>query len=206
MKKGLFLVLEGIDGCGKTTQRARLAASLRAAGHDVYETAEPTESDAGKRLRAALGGKIAASAAELAALFTLDRIGHNREIAAALAAGKTVLCDRYYYSTLAYQGRLCDFGWVYHMNCKCPDIRHPDLCVFLDISPAAAMARIGARGGEREIFDREETLAAVREAFLASFEVIGDPVAIVDAGGTPDEVAARVWAAVLSAERKSTTK
>ena len=198
--KAVFIVLEGIDGCGKSTQIARLSASLAARGRNVAVTAEPTNSPAGKRLRAALSGKEPVSDSELALLFTYDRLGHNLApdgIKALLASGKDVISDRYYYSTLAYQGSVTDFEWVRAMNCDCPDIRRPDLCVFLDLSPDAALARIGARGEKTEIFEKRDTLTLVRNTFFSVFDRLSDRVAVVDAEGTPDEVAARVLAAVL---------
>ena len=82
------------------------------------------------------------------------------------------------------------------MNCECPDIRHPDLCIFLDLSPKAALARITARGEATEIYEKEETLTLFRATFMRIFETLGDPVAIVDASGSVQEVADAVIAAV----------
>lgn len=199
MSGGKFIVFEGIDGCGKSTQVKRLAKALAASGRRVSVTAEPTDSPTGRLLRAALSGSDPRTPSEMAALFTLDRIGHNLApggIAEALDGGTDVLCDRYYYSSLAYQGSLCDYEWVKHMNTACPDIRHPDLCVFLDISPAESLARVSARGGKREIYETEESLRLFRDTFFRVFSSLPDRVAIVDAAGTPDAVAERVLAAV----------
>ena len=82
------------------------------------------------------------------------------------------------------------------MNVGCPAIRRPDLCIFLDISPKEALSRIGKRGEAKEIYEKEETLTLFRETFLHVFASLGDNVAIVDASGDADEVAARVLAAV----------
>jgi len=199
MSNAKFIVLEGIDGCGKTTQHRLLCEALRARGRAVLSTAEPTDSATGKMLRAALSGKEPRTAAEMAALFTLDRIHHNVAedgICVALAEGCDVVSDRYYYSSLAYQGSLTDYEWVRRMNCDCPEIRRPDLCIFLDISPRVALNRIGGRGEAREIYEKEETLASVRATFLRVFETLDDRVVIVDASADPETVAARVWQAV----------
>ena len=107
-----------------------------------------------------------------------------------------MICDRYYYSSLAYQGSLCDYDWVRRMNCDCPDIRHPDLCVFLDLSPKAALARIAARGEATEIYEKEETLSLFRKTFMRVFDSLPDRVAIIDAAGSAKEVAERVLDAV----------
>ena len=189
MSRGAFIVFEGIDGAGKSTQITRLAEWMRADGRTVHLTAEPTSSETGKALRAALSGTTPRTAAEMAAPFTLDRIGHNSEINALLDKGIDVVCDRYYYSSLAYQGSICDYEWVRHMNCECPDIRKPDLCIFLDLSPDAALARIASRGESAEIYETKDTLERVRNTFLGVFDSLPDRVRIIDASGTPDEVA-----------------
>ena len=198
MATGKFIVFEGIDGAGKSTQIAKLKESLAARGRDVLITAEPTDGVTGKMLRAALSGKEERTPYEMAALFVLDRIYHNKEIAAALAQGKDVICDRYYYSSLAYQGSICDFEWVRHMNYECAEIRHPDLCVFLDLSPKAALSRIAARGEAKEIYEKEETLSLFRDTFFKVFSTLCDKVAVVDAAGSAEEVAADVLLAVDS--------
>ncbi|MBE6555304.1 MAG: dTMP kinase [Ruminococcaceae bacterium] len=199
MSRPLFIVFEGIDGCGKTTQLTRLADALKQKGRQVMTTAEPTDSTTGKLLRAALSGNDPRTPTEMAALFTLDRIHHNvsqNGIAATLRAGTDVISDRYYYSSLAYQGSLCDYDWVRRMNLNCPDIRKPDLCIFLDISPDTALARIGKRGEAKEIYEKKETLSLFRETFLRVFASLDDRVEVIDAEGTPDEIATRVMAAV----------
>ena len=196
MTKGRFIVFEGIDGAGKSTQIALLRESLEKMGYTVHHTAEPTDLDTGKMLRAALAGKEYRSACEMATLFTLDRIAHNKEIGKALDAGEIVICDRYYYSSLAYQGSLCDYEWVKHMNVGCDEIRRPDLCVFLDLSPKDAIARISARGEATEIYEKEETLSLFRDTFHRVFASLEDKVAIVNAAPAPAEIAAEVLAAV----------
>ena len=193
---GKFIVFEGIDGAGKSTQITHLCRALEKMGRRVVTTAEPTDTDTGRMLRAALSGAVPRSGAEMAALFVLDRIGHSAEITRLLESGFDVICDRYYYSSLAYQGSLCDYEWVRHMNCACPDIRHPDLCVFLDLSPKAALERIRARGEAAEIYEKEEILTRFRNTFLHVFDTLGDKVAVIDAAPAPEKVAESVLAAV----------
>ena len=119
MFRPLFIVFEGIDGCGKSTQLNLLCERLAAMGRTPLPTAEPTDSATGKLLRAALSGEDPRTVAEMAALFTLDRIHHNRAengIESWLSKGFDVISDRYYYSSLAYQGSLTDYEWVRRMN------------------------------------------------------------------------------------------
>ena len=199
MTKPLFIVFEGIDGCGKSTQLKMLCDKLASLKRKPLPTAEPTDTATGKMLRAALSGNDPRTAAEMAALFVLDRIHHNKGkggIDEQLENGFDVISDRYYYSSLAYQGSLTDYEWVRRMNCDCPEIRKPDLCIFLDMSPKAALARIGKRGEAKEIYEKEETLTLFRETFMKVFRSLDDRVAVINAEGTPEEVAARVFAAV----------
>lgn len=201
-QRGRFIVFEGIDGAGKTTQIERLAQTLRAEGRRVLVTAEPTASVTGGLLRDALGGIAQRSAGEMAALFVLDRIFHNVNpvtgIEKMLADGIDVICDRYYYSSLAYQGSETDFDWVADMNLNCPEIRRPDLCLFLDLTPTQSLSRISAGRVSREIYEDEQRLEAVRNKFYHVFELLRgrDRICIIDASGDIEQVAAQVLTAV----------
>lgn len=193
-ERGRFIVFEGIDGAGKTTQIELLTARLQRAGRRVYRTAEPTESVTGGLLRDALAGVSKRTACEMAALFTIDRVFHNvnpvNGIEKMLAEGIDVICDRYYYSSLAYQGSETDAGWVRDMNINCPEIRRPDICVFLDLTPAQSMERINRNRVTHEIYENEERLERVRRQFMTAFDALRDTdrIAIVNAARTPEEV------------------
>ena len=199
----MFIVFEGIDGAGKTTQINLLADALRAKGYDPYVTAEPTGMQTGKEIRRVLSGAVSKTPTQVAAMFVQDRIDHNVDpeqgIEAMLAAGKAVICDRYYYSSLAYQGSLTDFDWVMAANCTCPEIRHPDLCIFLDLSPEESMKRITKGRTSTEIYEKAETLATFRARYMEVFEKLsaqGEKIAIIDASGTIQEAAEAIWDAV----------
>lgn len=206
MKQGRLIVFEGIDGAGKTTQINLLEQHLRKSGKQVYRTAEPTESVTGGLLRDALGGVTRRSACELAALFTLDRIFHNvnpvNGIGKLLAQGVDVLCDRYYYSSLAYQGSETDAEWVRSMNLCCPEIRRPDLCIFLDLTPEQSMERILHGRITQEIYETEERLAAVRNQFYRVIESLKgrDRIAIVNAARPIEEIHAEICKLVEEGE------
>ena len=195
MEKGRFIVIEGIDGAGKTTQIELLAKKLRDGGRTVEITAEPTASVSGGLLRDALGGIVERTPSEMAALFVLDRIFHNvnkNGIIAMLDKGIDVICDRYYYSSMAYQGSLTDFEWVKAMNINCPEITKPDLCIFLDLSPKESLARIGKGRAKTEIYETEDTLNAVRQKFFDVFKSLEgrDNIAVIDATGDSIEALA----------------
>lgn len=202
MSKGRFIVIEGIDGAGKTTQIELLANRLREQGRVVHVTAEPTASVSGGLLRDALGGIANRTACEMAALFVLDRIFHNvnpNGINAMLEKGIDVICDRYYYSSLAYQGSETDFEWVKSMNLDCPEIRTPDLCIFLDLSPEESLKRISKGRTSTELYERLDTLVSVRNRFFEVFELLSDRdnIKVIDTTGDGiEEVAKKIASAV----------
>ncbi len=200
--RGRLIVFEGIDGAGKTTQIELLEKALRETGRPVFRTAEPTESVTGGLLRDALGGVSKRSAGEMAALFVLDRIFHNvnpvNGIEKMLADGVDVICDRYYYSSLAYQGSETDFDWVRDMNLNCPEIRRPDLCIFLDLTPEQSMERINRGRVTHEIYESVERLTRVREQFYRVFDSLAgsDRIAVVNAARPIEEIHAEILSLV----------
>lgn len=204
MNKGLFIVFEGIDGAGKSTQAKLLASALESEGKKVYMTAEPTELPSGKALREVLGGKVKKTPCEIALMFAEDRVAHNTDselgIEKMLSEGAYIICDRYYYSSLAYQGSEVDYDWVKALNTRCPDIRHPDLCIFLDLSPTESMKRISIGRDSTEIYENEETLSTVRNTFMKVLEDMKkeDKIAIIDASGDIESIASAILSAVKS--------
>ena len=197
-KRGKLIVFEGIDGAGKTTQIELLSRALAEQGRRVFRTAEPTESVTGGLLRDALAGITMRTACEMAALFTLDRIFHNvnpaNGIERMLRDGVDVICDRYYYSSIAYQGSETDSTWVRDMNLRCPEIRKPDVCFFLDLTPAQSMARINRGRVTQEIYENEEKLEQVRQKFYKAFEDLGasEQIEIIDAFRSVEEIHAEI--------------
>lgn len=201
----LFIVFDGMDGTGKTTQMRLLCERLNSLGMETVLTAEPSTSPDGQALRRALSGKEPANNSRMAALFLLDRIGHNAEIAEWLAEGKTVISDRYYYASMAYQGQGDNFEWVADMNLNCPHIRKPDGAILLDMEPEDSMARIraGRTADEMEIYETVAQQEKIRARFARVTEYLKDRdlIITVNAAGTVEKVAERVWAAYEAIER-----
>jgi dTMP kinase len=192
---GSFLVLEGIDGCGKSTQAARLVAALRAAGHEVVATSEPYAGGTwGPRIRAMARSGEPLPAAEELAWFVAQRREHVAEVVApALSAGRVVVSDRYYLSTVAYQGaRGLDAETILRESEA--EFPTPDLALVLEIKVAAGLGRLPGRDGPAEpVFEQRERL----DRAAAIFATLERPwIAHVDARGTPDAVHARVRAVV----------
>jgi dTMP kinase len=189
---GFLLALEGIDGAGKSVQAQAVGAALAARGHAVVLTHEPTRGPWGQLLReSATRGRLA-PAEELEA-FLKDREQHVRElIRPALAAGRIVITDRYYFSTVAYQGaRGFDPAELLRRNeAFAPE---PDLLVLLDLDPAAGRSRIGRRDGRTNEFEHLAELERVRRIFLA----LDKPYLLrLDATRPPAELTAEILAAV----------
>lgn len=198
MQKGKFIVFEGLDGSGKGTQIQLLTEEMRKRGRIVYQTAEPTSSSTGGMIRDALGGFVSRDAYELSALFLTDRIFHNvnlkNGIAQFLEKGIDVVCDRYYYSSFAYQGTDADLDWVMEMNLGCREIRRPDLCIFLDEDIDSCDERIEKNRLEREIYENKEAQTRIRRRFYEVFEKLKDSenIRIVDAARSIAEVSADI--------------
>jgi dTMP kinase len=190
LARGLLVALEGIDGTGKSTQARRLAGLLAEQGYAVTLLREPTMSPWGRRIReaAAAGDGVLAPVQQLD-LFLLDR---RYDVAAhirpALAAHQLVLMDRYYFSTIAYQGALgIDPEDIRRLNEAFAPT--PDLVLLLLIPPAQALARIHqARGQADNVFEREDYLTKVDRIYRS---LIGPRVHCVDAG-QPIEVVTAV--------------
>jgi dTMP kinase len=188
---GRFIVFEGPEGAGKTTQIQRLADALREGGVEIVTTREPGGTAIGERIRALLLDRdVNLSPVAEALLMNGARDAHVREvIEPSLAAGKTVLCDRFSMSTRAYQGGGggVDDGWLAALEehvCR----RRPDLTILLDLDPGLGMARANARGTA----DRFEAKgAAYHERVATAFRsaCAGDANCVsVDANGDVDKV------------------
>jgi dTMP kinase len=166
-RRGRFVVLEGLDGAGTTTQAARLAESLRRAGHRVVLTREPSDGPLGVVLRQALQGRLPTglSDAALALLFAADRLDHlATTVEPGVDAGAVVVSDRYVLSSFAYQGRVLDRKWVEALNAHA---WAPDLTLFLEVRPRVAATRRRLRGGKKERFDDARTQGGVARAYDA---------------------------------------
>jgi len=157
----MFIVFEGIDGCGKSTQAKMLAEWLENRGIQTHLTAEPTKTKLGGLIREILSGKEEIDPNALALLFTADRYEHlATDILPALSDGKTVICERYYYSTIAYQAAQgVDRTWLFEIN---KYALNPDLAVFLDVKPKTAMTRKEGK----EIFEERVFLEKVYGEYL----------------------------------------
>lgn len=193
--KGKFIVFEGIDGSGKSTQMKFLADRLQERGIKVRLTLEPTYGLVGDTLHRILSGEIKADPKVTAALFVADRLDHltNSQdgVLKSLDRGEIVICDRYYFSSYAYQSTEVPSEWVFDANRLCAETLKPDATVFIDISPQTAMERINANRESVEIYETEEKLTKIRKSYFDAFEKMKDTenVVVVNGERTVEEIA-----------------
>ena len=189
---GVLVNLEGIDGCGKSTQSKLLREKLEEKGEKVLILKEPTKRPHGQKLWDVLHGKRKATNEEILELFVLDRIQHVEEkIQPALDDGTVILMDRYYYSSMAYQvaGGI-DVEEIREKHAFAPK---PDIVLIFDLPVSIALERVKGHSDADE-FEKEEHLEKVRVAYL---DLENDPlVRIVDATRTPEGIFGDVWKSV----------
>jgi dTMP kinase len=190
------LALEGVDGSGKTTQAHLLANELRRRGREVVLTQEPTAFPTGEKLRRYLAGPIRyMSPAEELALFLEDRREHvTKEINPALAAGLVVITDRYYYSSVAYQGALgLDPAMILAANEAFAP--RPQAIFILALSAEQALARLSQNPGrQRQVSEGQDYLERVAAIYAS---LTGPRIYRVDAARPPEVVYAALLAITL---------
>ncbi len=193
--KGTLVVIEGIDGAGKSTQARMLFKKLAEAGYPVAYFREPTRGRWGKKIKLLAKKSDALSPKEELELFVKDRKEDiERNLKPALARGKVVILDRYYFSTIAYQGaKGVSPSWIRRLNEKFA-IR-PDLVFILDIDPRQGLERIRVRKKKDLLFEREDYLAKVRNIFR---RFRGRGFIHLDAARSPGEVHNEIASRVLS--------
>ncbi len=202
-KRGRFVVLEGIDGAGTTTQVARLADHLRAQRQAVRTTCEPSDGPIGTLVRQVLTGRIvvpggrAPAWATMALLFAADRMDHvETEIEPFVASGGTLVSDRYDASSLAYQSVMSGGGaqaaveWIRSINRYA---LRPDLTIVLEVTPELAAARREARGEAAQLYEQNE----VQRALAAFYKELprylpNDRIVSIEASASIDDVHGRV--------------
>ncbi len=200
-----FLVLEGLDGAGTTTQTAMLVDALRGRGETALSTREPSDGPIGVMIRQMLGRRIVGRSGgpidreTLALLFAADRVDHvTNEIAPALEQGTWVVSDRYYPSSLAYQGDIdgddsFDFGWVDALNSRA---LRPDLTFYLDVPVDVCLGRLGDRG-HRDIYETRDKLERLHGRYRQVVEALiarGERIVTVDGTMTATAVHAAILA------------
>jgi dTMP kinase len=199
--KGCFICVEGLDGCGKTTQTKLLVRKLRKMGYAAVYTAEPSSGKIGRFIQKYClhGGKRVSAIVE-ALLFAADRFEHVRnEIVPALSEGKVVVSDRYVYSSLAYQGAAgLDLKWIKEIN---QHAMRPDLAIFVDVKPDIAIKRLKSKKSVMEDLETQKKVRSVYLDFVKSGELVK-----IDGNKSKAEVAEDILKFVLNFLEKSKLK
>jgi len=197
---GQLIVIEGLDGAGTTTQSQRLVRHLRGRGKQAHATREPSDGPVGVLIREMLRGGHALPGQQISQntfglLFAADRMDHlQREVEPRIAAGAIVVSDRWYHSSLAYQGTGADRDWIAQLNARA---RRPDLTVFLKVRPEVAAARRVAAGRVAELFEdlkMQEDVDAGYKATLSELAAAGESIEILDGEASADDVFERLVA------------
>jgi dTMP kinase len=209
---GLFVVVEGIDGCGSSTQTQLLAKAIESRGAQVVLTCEPSKGPIGSLIRQVLERRLLVPDGSgprrfdwstMALLFAADRTDHlDATVLPALRAGSVVISDRYDLSSLAYQSLTAPGGsdpipWIRALNAHA---LRPDVTVVIDVPAELAEVRRRARGGVEELFEARELQARLATVYARAEELVPqDRLLHVSGVGDLGEVAARVLETVISA-------
>ena len=199
LKKGILIVLEGIDGAGKSTQARRLLRKLRALGYKAVSFREPTRGKWGRVIKRMAKTAGSLTPEEELELFVKDRRENVRKnIKPALSGKKVAILDRYYFSTIAYQGaKGIDPAYMRRLNERFAV--KPDLVFILDIEAGRGLGRIQNRKRKDLLFEREHYLARVRKIF-GGFR--GRKFIHLDAARPKEELSKEIAARVLRLLKK----
>jgi dTMP kinase len=176
-----------------------LSERLKEAGHKVYYTFEPTDSAIGSIIRNIFNHKIEADHRVIAGLFVADRLDHllnkTNGILKKLEEGYTVITDRYYFSSYAYQGAHMSLDWVIQANSLSADLLRPDLNIYIDISPDISMARLTSARSSIELYETKENLRIVREKYFEAIEQLKykENIFITEGNRSAESIASDIW-------------
>lgn len=199
---GKFIVIEGIDGCGKTTQTAIVVEKLKAQGADAIYTKEPTDGPIGRFIRQTLRGVLDISPLAIQYLLAADRVLHAQEIEKHLKEGKTLVSDRYFWSAVAY-------GMADRQGTKYEDNGHvllaiqgilsmysqfimPDITFYLQTSVDTALSRLAKMTKEKELYETREKLEKIYQGYEWLVSQFPREITVIDGEKTVGEVTGEI--------------
>lgn len=201
-KKGNFIVFEGIDGSGKTTQINLLKQKIESKGIRCLETREPSDGPIGVMIRQCLTGRIQIDEAALAALFAADRLDHiNNPINGLkdkLTEGISVISDRFVLSNYAYQSVKAPLEWVMQLNSQALNIMRPDCHIFIDVDPDTSLNRMANGRFQTELFENKTRLTKVRQRYIELIDKLKDTenIIIINGNHSIKEISEEIWSKI----------
>lgn len=198
MKSAKFIVFEGIDGSGKSTQIELLSHHLKDNEVDIYCTMEPSERPIGRLIRKILKKEITTTHDVIAGLYMADRLDHlnNHEdgIIKKMGEGTSVISDRYYLSSLAYNSLTTSLKWVYELNARAMDLLQADVTFYLDLDVNESLHRINTGRSSSELFEKKEILEQVKSNYEQAIQMRSphEKIIRIDANRDPELVHADI--------------
>ena len=196
-----FIVIESLDGVGTSTQMKLLQERSWSQGVDAVFTFEPTDGVVGQQIRTILARDAEVMPETLAMLYAADRNEHlfdpDTGIVKTARSGRWVFCDRYLFSSLAYQGTLCDWDFVFSLNARFP---LPEYLLFVDLSPEAAEARRKGRSSDGDLLEGLSLQHRVYEQYqriLQEYTNSGMKIHILDGRPDPEVISDQIWQTVF---------
>jgi len=192
---GLFIVVDGLDGSGISTQSALIKDFFRQAGVNAYLTKEPTDNIIGGLIRGTLSGVFKLQPEAVQLLFSADRSHHlSRKIISMLEGGNVVVCDRYLWSTVAFGSLKLERKWLLELN-KYAIL--PDISIFLKVSPQKCVRRISQDRFGLELYEKTRTLTEVWKTYKWLARKFDKKVVVIDGEGKIEEVFERIIKVIL---------
>lgn len=200
----LFIVFEGIDGSGKSTQINLLKEMFEKYGREVLVESEPTNNPVGKLIQDVMAGKITLANKSIAALFLADRLEHISNpingLNQKLKNGYNIIASRYYFSSYAFQSDAVPLKWLVESNELCKSLLKADFTFYLNIDPNLSFERVIKRGKHLELFETREKLITTHNQYLKAFELYGNDenIFIFNAENSIQEIHSDIWSIVKS--------
>ena len=202
MNRPLFIVIEGVDGSGKSTQIELLKFRFKELNLKVMDTREPSDGPVGMLIRNIMMNRMQADQSTLAALFLADRLDHiNNPVNGMrnrLNNGFHIICSRYYFSSYAFQNEYVPIEWVVHCNSLCKSYLKPDMIIYLNVDPSTCIKRLNRGRVEIEMYENIEKINKAHEGFLEAFERYGqdENIRIIDGNKDVVQISEDIWQVV----------
>lgn len=200
--RGRFIVFEGIDGSGKSTQISLLKKQIDHHAIPCAETREPSDGPIGTLLRQYLSGRITGDESTIAALFAADRLDHLNNpvngVCQKLEDGITILSDRYLLSNYAYQSVCVSLDWIMKINSLAAGTLKPDCHIFIDVDPDTALERLSKGRYQLDLFETKERLTEIRNRYFELFKQLENEenIIIIDGNLPIEEISGNIWSKV----------